>query len=113
MDTRLLDILRCSKCLSELILTVYESARGSTRDVRNGLLTCPACSLRYAVWRAVPRMNLEEDFRLPPGFVSEWGPLLFAEARSEPALHKMKKFETNAYDVSWALDRDGTFHWGG
>ncbi|MGH9628877.1 MAG: class I SAM-dependent methyltransferase, partial [Bryobacteraceae bacterium] len=42
-----------------------------------------------------------------------WGPLLFAEARSEPALHKMKKFETNAYDVSWALDRDGTFHWGG
>jgi SAM-dependent methyltransferase/uncharacterized protein YbaR (Trm112 family) len=110
MTSRLLDLLRCPKCTGSLTLKVYEYDEDSHETVRAGLLTCTACAMAFAIWQGIPRMNLEEDFRLPYGFVEEYKNLLSQDA---PAVVSQKsKWARNPYDVSWSLDSDGEFAWG-
>lgn len=111
METRLLKILRCPKCAGRLGLKVYEHAADSDETVQAGLLTCVACGMSYAIWQGVPRMNQEEDFRLPQGFVFEYTDDL---CKDVPAIASGKHtWAKNPYDLSWSLDSDGAFTWGG
>ena len=110
MDIQLLEILRCSQCHSRLHLKVYAHVADSDEAVQAGLLTCATCGMLYAIWRGVPRMNLEEDFRLPRGFVAEYKDRLGEDVPTSTIWKQ--KWETNAYDVSWSLDYDGACTWG-
>jgi SAM-dependent methyltransferase/uncharacterized protein YbaR (Trm112 family) len=111
MNPRLLEILRCSQCAGRLVLQVYERAADAVEAIQAGLLACVACDLVYAVWQGVPRMNLEEDFRLPRGFVAAYQDRLCQDA---PAIANGKhRWAKNPYDLSWSLDSDGEFAWGG
>lgn len=110
MDNQLLTILRCSHCLGMLTVDVYEYVRGSETEVDTGLLQCTSCYMQFAVWRGVPRMNLEEDFRLPKSFVAaNWQRL--AKGGHGKIVDK-SAWQLNPYDESWSLDSDGAFEWG-
>ena len=110
MDHQLLTILRCSHCTNPLTIRVYANTPNSTTEVEAGLLCCTSCKMAFAVWQGVPRMNLEEDFRLPKGFIAAYRQQL-AEDGQESLLQK-HEWQLNPYDVSWSLDSDGAFEWG-
>jgi uncharacterized protein YbaR (Trm112 family) len=111
MDAKLLQILRCSQCHGALAVKVYEHAPLTDTYIQAGLLTCQNCGVMHAIWQGVPRMNLEEDFRLPQGFVTAYRDRLSVDASA--IVNGKHAWEQNPYDVSWSLDSDGKFDWGG
>jgi SAM-dependent methyltransferase/uncharacterized protein YbaR (Trm112 family) len=110
MDTHLLTILRCSHCLGALTVDVYAYAPESKTELDAGLLQCTNCQMQFAVWRGVPRMNLEEDFRLPKSFVTANRHRLAKSGHGK--IVDKSDWQLNPYDESWSLDRDGAFEWG-
>lgn len=110
MDHRLLSILRCSHCSSPLTVHVYEYTLQSTTEIEAGLLQCTSCRMAFAIWQGVPRMTLEEDFRLPKSFVSAHKQHLLENG--EGTIAQKTIWEQNPYDMSWSLDSDGEFEWG-
>ncbi len=67
MNERVLQFLRCPKCLGVLHPVVYE--RGQTnQEIFAGLLAC-RCEARYPIWKGVPRMLMPRNRTLPVGYL--------------------------------------------
>src|SRR5438552_1638475 len=78
MNERLLQFLRCPKCLDALHALVYEreTAKG---EISAGLLVSQ-CGAVYPIWKGVPRMLLPHRRALPDGFLRQFRDRLAADS---------------------------------
>src|SRR3989338_502819 len=86
MKPRLLSILRCPVCKSNLAVQTYR--RDETKEILDGVLTCTSCNAWFPIITGVPRMllgSLQRDLVLAPHtfFLKSYKNLLHARKEEE------------------------------
>ncbi len=110
MNERLLQFLRCPKCLDALHALVYERETANG-EISAGLLVSQ-CGAVYPIWKRVPRMLLPYRRALPDGFLRQFRDRLAADGAE--LLHESRVQEpakTYSFDVQWSMYEYGEVTW--
>ena len=100
MKTKLLDVLGCPECWSELILSDVSEGTHET-EILTGKLQCPRCKLTFPIDRGIPRFVEPGNYAASFGF--QWNRFRMEQLDSQngTSLSSERLYRETAWDPAW------------